>query len=363
MSAALYGGAMSGTSLDGVDAVVLRLNDGEVPAIIAHRHVAYPDSLRNDLLALQQGHAQLKVLAWAALDQAVAARYVDAMLPLSTAFPLTAVGMHGQTVFHDPLGVGNSLQLGNPNRVVAALGLPVVADFRRADIAEGGQGAPLVPAFHHACFATPGRCVGVVNLGGIANLTRLGADGQVSGYDLGPGNALLDEWTMRHRGAPFDDDGAWARQGLVHRGLLAALKSDPWFATPAPRSTGRDQFAIAWAEQQAGQLLRDCAAVDVQRTLLQLTAETVAEALREAKAEHALICGGGVRNSLLMEEIQRQANMPVASTGTRGLDPQQVEAAAFAWLARQRMDGLAAGLPSVTGARRAAVLGALYLPA
>lgn len=362
MSARLYGGAMSGTSLDGVDAVVLQVGAGLQPAVIDHRHVPYPNDLRNALLALQQGQAQVNAQTWARLDQAVAEHYAQALQPLCDALSVDAVGMHGQTVFHEPVGIGNSLQLGNPNRVVAALGVPVVADFRRADMAEGGQGAPLVPAFHHACFAVPGRCIGVVNLGGIANLTRLGADGAVSGHDLGPGNALLDEWTMRHHGRPYDRDGSWARQGNVHPGLLEALTADPWFRTPPPRSTGRDHFSLAWAEKRAGSMLRQCAPADVQRTLLELTAELVALALGEAGVEQALMCGGGAHNGLLMEAIQRRVPVPVVSTATRGLDPQQVEAAAFAWLAHRRMEGVAAGLPSVTGARRAAVLGAVYVP-
>lgn len=364
MTAGLYGGAMSGTSLDGVDAVVIHFAEDGSASVTAHRHTAYPAPLREQLLSLQQaGTHTISARSWAMLDQAVAEQYVDALLPLTRQHPLIAVGMHGQTVFHDPIGTGNSLQLGNPNRVVAALGVPVVADFRRADIAEGGQGAPLVPGFHRARFARAGRCRGVVNIGGIANLTRLGADGSVSGYDLGPGNALLDEWTTRHRGTPYDAEGLWARSGQVCPDLLQTLKRDPWFAAPAPRSTGRDYFSLRWVETRAGPTLASYPAADVQRTLLQLTAEIIADALNQTNAEDALICGGGALNGVLMAEIQRLSAIPVASTETVGVNPQHVEAAAFAWLARERMQGQAAGLPSVTGARRAAIQGAVYLPA
>jgi anhydro-N-acetylmuramic acid kinase len=355
---------MSGTSLDGVDALVVDFAEAGTATVVAHRHVPYPAPLREQLLNLQQAHMEtLGARSWALLDQAVAEHYVEALLPLARRHRLSAVGMHGQTVFHDPLVTGNSLQLGNPNRVVAALGVPVVADFRRADIAEGGQGAPLVPGFHRARFGAPGRCRGVVNIGGIANLTRLGADGSVSGHDLGPGNALMDEWMSRHQGTAYDADGLWAGSGTILPDLLAALKRDPWFKVPAPRSTGRDQFSLRWVERRADGKLSGYAPADVQRTLLQLSAELVAEALGEAVVEDALICGGGARNGALMAEIQRLAGIPVQSTAALGLDPQQVEPAAFAWLARERMQGRAAGLPSVTGARRAAVLGGVYLPA
>lgn len=359
-----FAGAMSGTSLDGVDAVVVDFAERAAATVLAHHHCAYPAALRARLLELQQaGEQAVTVREWALLDQAVSAHYVEALRPLAQKHPLRAIGMHGQTVFHDPAGTGNSLQIGNPNRLVAALGIAVVADFRRADIAEGGQGAPLVPGFHRACFRSPGRGRAVVNIGGIANLTRLGADDSVRGHDVGPGNALMDEWTQRHRAEPFDADGQWARTGHVHPELLAALKADPWFAVAPPRSTGRDQFSLRWVEARADALLQRIAPADVQRTLLQLTADLIAEAINTAEAEDALVCGGGACNPALLEAIQVRANVPVASTDTVGFDPMHVEAAAFAWLAKERLEGRAAGLPSVTGARRSATLGALYLPA
>lgn len=355
---------MSGTSLDGVDAVMVDFAEGGAATVLAHHHCPFPGALRARLLELQQGVEQtLTVREWALLDQAISEQYVEALAPLLRKHRPRAVGMHGQTVFHDPAASGNSLQIGNPNRLVAALGVAVVADFRRADIAEGGQGAPLVPGFHRACFRSPGRGRAVVNIGGIANLTRLGADGCVSGHDIGPGNALMDEWTQRHRAEAFDADGQWARTGQVDPQLLTALKADPWFTCAPPRSTGRDQFSLRWLEACAGALLQRIAPADVQRTLLQLTADLVAEAIQCADAEDALVCGGGARNLALMEAIQGGAKVPVASTEAVGFDPMHVEAAAFAWLARERLEGRAAGLPSVTGARRSAVLGALYLPA
>ena len=357
-----WAGAMSGTSVDGVDVVVCAFDDDRLTGVVDRASVAFPAALRCRLLALQQApDSATTVRELAELDQAVSQRYVAAFRALSKPWPLSAAGMHGQTLFHDPVGLGTSLQLGNPHVLAAALGCPVVADFRRADIAEGGQGAPLVPAFHRALWQRPGEALAVVNIGGIANITWLHADGRVEGHDLGPGNALMDAWTQAQRDAPFDTDGAWAASGQVDPTLLAALRQDPWFEQPPPRSTGRDQFNLEWVRRQCP----DCAptAADLQRTLLELTATLVADAAR-LHGRRLVLCGGGAHNRFLRDRII--ALLPthqVEDSDALGLPPQWVEAAAFAWLARERLLGRASGLPAVTGARCAAVQGVVARPA
>ncbi|HEX4872079.1 MAG TPA: anhydro-N-acetylmuramic acid kinase, partial [Nevskiaceae bacterium] len=263
----------------------------------------------------------------------------------------------------EPRRIASSLQLGDPNRLAARLGCPVVADFRRADIARGGQGAPLVCALHQALFAKAGEPRAVLNLGGIANLTLLpDADpARVRGFDTGPANGLMDEWCQRTRGQPFDRDGAWAAQGRVLPELLAAWLAEPYFTAPAPKSTGRGQFNLAWAGARAGDLERFPAA-DVQRSLLELTVQSVLDALRREQPDtrRLLVCGGGARNVRLMARLAEAFAGPVETTGAHGLDPAWVEATAFAWLALARLDGRSGALTGVTGARAAAVLGGLY---
>lgn len=353
---------MSGTSVDGVDAVVCRFDQGQFRRAEAHHFVAFPDALRDTLLRLQQDpRAALTLHALASLDQAVADTYVEALKPLAARFDLAGIGMHGQTVFHDPGELGTSLQLGNPHRVAAALRCPVVADFRRADIAAGGQGAPLVPSFHRAAFFEPGCDLSVVNLGGIANITRLHAHGDIDGFDLGPGNALMDAWAQQQLGRPLDAGGEWAASGQLIPDLLDALRSDPWLAMPPPRSTGRDHFNLSWVDQRAPGW-RTRPAADVQRTFAELTAALVIEAV-SAHRGGLLLCGGGTQNQLVTRLIG--AGLPdreVADTGSRGIDPQWVEAAAFAWLAHERYDRRHSGLPAVTGALGAAAQGVVALP-
>lgn len=352
---------MSGTSLDGVDAVCCRFRGDRFEAVTAQLAVAYPADLKARLLAVQQDAASLRAREWAELDQAIAEHYLAALDPLVRDQRPIAVGMHGQTVAHWPER-HTSLQLGNAAWLAARLGVPVVHDFRRADLALGGQGAPLVPAFHRAALHRSGERLAVVNVGGIANLTLIGVDGHLIGGDLGPGNALMDEWISRHLGRPFDEDGAWAASGVVNEALLAALARDPWFEQPFPRSTGRDRMSLRWVRERFPHL-DALPPADVQASLLALTAGLIVDAVRAGKADSLLLCGGGARNKRLLAAIQQAlAPLPVATTAERGLDPQAVEAAAFAWLARERWLGRAVDLCSVTGARAPARLGALHLP-
>lgn len=364
MPAALYLGLMSGTSLDGIDAVLV---DATGPVrILGHHALRYPPALRRQLLALASQAAPVALRDYARLDDAVARQFAataQAALRRWRIAPrrVRAIGSHGQTVFHDPAGAGNSLQLGNPSRIAALTGIDTVADFRRADIAAGGHGAPLVPAFHAAVFGSPGEARAVVNLGGIANISVLPRRGPVTGFDTGPGNALLDEWILRHRRQRHDRDGRWARSGTLHPGLLHALLAEPWLRQPPPKSTGRDAFNLAWAHRRFRSLARLDPA-DVQRTFAEFTARTVAAAVaRHAPAARRLfVCGGGVRNRFLMERLAALVPVPVESTARLHVDPQHVEAAAFAWLASRTIGGQPGNLPAVTGARRRAVLGGIY---
>jgi anhydro-N-acetylmuramic acid kinase len=270
-----------------------------------------------------------------------------------------AAGVHGQTLRHCP-DEGWTLQLNNPARVAERAGVTVVADFRSRDVAAGGQGAPLVPAFHAALFAGGAHRV-VVNVGGIANLTDLPANGDVRGFDTGPGNVLLDLWHARHRGSDYDRDGAWARSGKVDDALLTAFLAEPYFARMPPKSTGRDLFHAGWLDAKlAG---RRVAPADVQATLVTLTVRTVADAVRSScsAASEALVCGGGAKNGALMDALtQLLAPRSVTTTAARGIAVDHVEALAFAWLARETLAGRPGNLPNVTGARGSRVLGAIY---
>jgi anhydro-N-acetylmuramic acid kinase len=276
------------------------------------------------------------------------------------AHDVVAAGVHGQTIRHQP-HEGWTVQINNPSRVAEGAYMTVVADFRMRDIAAGGQGAPLVPAFHAAMFSAPERHRAIVNIGGIANITDLPPRGDVRGFDTGPGNVLLDLWCARHRGVPFDAGGAWAATGTTDAALLQALRAEPYFALPPPKSTGRDLFDGTWLDARlAG---RTVAAADVQATLVALTAVTIADAVTThcADAAEVLLCGGGARNDALRGELARRlAPRPVAPTSARGVPVDQVEAMAFAWLAREALAGRPGNIPAVTGARGPRVLGAIY---
>lgn len=360
-----YIGVMSGTSVDGVDAVVADFSDVPLRSL-AMTHAPFPEPLRLELHALQRSgvdEIHRGALAANALMDccAVAVAEVLATAGLGTR-AIAAIGLHGQTVRHRP-ELGYSTQLANPARLAEITGITVVADFRSRDVAAGGQGAPLAPALHAALLRAADRHRVVVNLGGIANLTDLPPGGPVRGFDTGPGNTLLDAWCARHTGMPFDRDGEWAASGEADGALLAAFRADPYFALPPPKSTGRDRFHIAWVDQHLARLARPVRPQDVQRTLMALTAETVADAVKVhcPAATEVFACGGGANNTALMRALQ-SALLPrrLATTAALGVPVQEVEALAFAWLAREALAGRAAGLPTVTGARGARILGGIY---
>ncbi|MCZ8234026.1 MAG: anhydro-N-acetylmuramic acid kinase [Inhella sp.] len=350
-------GLMSGTSLDGVDAVLAEVSMAGL-VVRAHAHRVFSAELRAELLALNQaGSDELHRSARA--GQALARLYADAVLDLGPLPSVRAVGAHGQTVRHRP-ELGYTCQLLDAALLAELTGLDVVADLRSRDVAAGGQGAPLVPAFHRAVFGQPGVDVAVLNLGGMGNLSLLHADGRTTGFDTGPANALLDAWVARHRGQPFDANGAWAAQGQVLPELLAAMQAEPYFALPPPRSTGRDLFDAPWLLRQP---LAGAAPEDVQATLAELTAWSVTEALRshQPQVREVIVCGGGAFNGDLLGRLaKRLPGVGFVSSADRGLPPMQVEAAAFAWLAHRFVHHLPGNLPAVTGARGPRVLGALY---
>jgi anhydro-N-acetylmuramic acid kinase len=365
-ASALYLGLISGTSADSIDAALVRFDHGRPELLASHTH-PWPLALRNRMLALAQGEASLDVDAFGRLDVEIAHCFADAALQLlaqtgTSTRHVRAVGSHGQTLRHRPTGTYPfTLQLGDPAVIAERCRIDVVADFRRADIAAGGQGAPLLPALHAMLLGQPGLARVVLNLGGIANVTLLDSDGSVRGFDTGPANGLLDAWCQRHRGEAFDRDGAFASSGRVDTPLLDAMLADAYFALPPPKSTGREHFHLDWLASHAP--LRGLSPGDVQATLLELTARSVVAAInRQAPAaQEILACGGGVHNGALMRRLaELLAPRAILSTAHYGIDPDFLEATAFAWLARQRLLGLPGNLPAVTGARGPRVLGAIY---
>lgn len=359
---------MSGTSLDGVDGALVEF-DGDRLRVAGFASLPFPAALKAELLALNtSGADELHRAALAA--KALAGIYADVVHQLLQAAQLgaadvRAVGAHGQTVRHRPGlfdGTGYTLQLNSPALLAERTGIAVVADFRSRDVAAGGQGAPLVPAFHQAVFGQAGSDVCVLNIGGIANLSVLGAQGDVLGFDCGPGNALMDHWCERHSGQPYDAGGAWAAQGRVLPDLLQRLLAEPYLHQTPPKSTGRDLFHPAWLEFHL-RTHGDAAPADVQATLTELTARACAASVISYgnKSKRLAVCGGGARNGYLMERIAAALpGVAVQTTDALGLPPQQVEAAAFAWLARQTVHNLPGNLPQVTGATGPRILGAIY---
>ena len=357
-----YVGLMSGTSLDGVDAVLADFEGGK-PRLIADAHLEFDAALRLELLALNSPGAN-EIDRTARAGNELARKYAAAVADIlarskTPASSVRAIGCHGQTVRHRPER-GYTTQIGNAALLAELTGIRVVADFRSRDVAAGGQGAPLAPAFHAAMFADIAEDRVAINLGGIANLTFLHGDGNVTGFDSGPGNCLLDLWASRHLGTPHDAGGSWAAGGQAIGGLLERMLQEPYFATAPPKSTGRDLFNENWLRKklQGGE---DPQAV--QATLLELTARSLANALagHGAGARRLIVCGGGAKNDSLMRRLAELAAPAALETSDRhGIDPQLVEAAAFAWLAKRALEGQAGNLPSATGARGRRVLGAIY---
>ncbi len=369
----LYVGLMSGTSLDGVDGVLAEFDPAAsgrgAMRVHAHRQAGFPDELRATLLRLNaRGDDELHQAALAANALVrVYADVVDTLLRGSGVRPsqVRAIGAHGQTVRHRPQefdGTGYTLQLLNGALLAELCGIDVVCDLRSRDVAAGGQGAPLVPALHAALFATPGEDVAVLNLGGIGNLTLLTAEGAVLGFDCGPGNALLDLWCQRHLSRAYDEGGRWAATGQVVPPLLQTLLSEPFLRRAAPKSTGRDLFNAVWLDL-ALQQSPAAAPADVQATLAEFSARAAVDALRQhlPRTRRLLVCGGGADNTHLMQRLAALwPGIPVTSTDAAGIAPLQVEALAFAWLARAFVARQPGNLAAVTGARGPRVLGALY---
>ena len=371
----LYIGLMSGTSLDGVDGVVVDFAAASAASpirVIAHARRPFAPGLRRELAALNRpGDNEIHRGALAA--NALAREYASVVETLCAssgrgADQIAAIGCHGQTVRHRPGefdGTGYTVQLNAPALLAELTGIDVVADFRSRDVAAGGQGAPLVPAFHRAVFGRGDATVAVLNLGGIANLTVLGASGATIGFDCGPANALLDLWSERSSGQPYDADGSVAARGTVDVRLLETLLAEPYFGLPPPKSTGRDLFDAPWldARLDAADARARLRPEDIQATLAELTARVVADACNEhgAGAAELIVCGGGAFNGDLMRRLRRLvAPQGVVASGEHGLPPDHVEAAAFAWLARAFVDGQPGNVASATGARGPRRLGALY---
>ena len=372
---ALYIGLMSGTSLDGVDGVLAHIDAAGQIEIKAHVFLAFEAPLKDSLMALQHSGAD-ELHRSALAGNQIARLYAQVVMDLLStaglcARDIAAMGAHGQTVRHRPLefdglpgqtAVGYTLQLGNPALLAELTGIDVVADFRSRDLAAGGQGAPLVPAFHQGVFAQDDACMAVLNLGGMANISVLAPGLPVTGWDCGPGNALMDHWCLSHTGQAFDRDGAWAASGQVHADLLTALLSEPYLQRPAPKSTGRDVFNPAWLARHLDPHPM-LSAPDVQATLTEYTALACAHDVQQyaRDAVSLVVCGGGALNGHLMRRLAHHLpDVQVSSSTQHGLPPLQVEAAAFAWLACKHLRRETTSLPSVTGAQGARVLGALY---
>ena len=358
-----YLGVMSGTSLDGLD--IALIDQGETIALLAHHYLPMPPGLRSELLALcasgpdEIARAAIAEQHWAEL----AAAGIHQLLHEAgyAAQDIRAIGSHGQTIRHEPPR-GFTVQIGNPALLAELTGIDVVADFRRRDVAAGGQGAPLVPAFHESLFGGCQHPSAVLNVGGFSNLSLITPGQPVSGFDCGPGNVLLDAWIDQHQGQRFDRSGAWAASGVLNDALLKRLLSDPYFAGQGPKSTGRELFNLPWLETHL-RALQPLPAADVQRTLLELTARSIVDSLLRAQPEtrELLVCGGGAHNDALMERLQQLLpRCTVASTADRGVPPDWVEAMAFAWLAHCCLERIPSNRPSVTAAKGPRVLGAIY---
>lgn len=363
-----YIGLMSGTSVDGIDAALVSFPSDGQPILLATHHHPFTDASRDAIQALMQPGPD-EVEREGELDVQLGRLFAEAVRTLLaksgvSATSIRAIGSHGQTIRHCPHATYPfTRQIGNPSVIAEDTGITTVADFRARDLAAGGQGAPLVPAFHRWLFRKTGINRAIVNIGGIANVTWLPAteSSAVLGFDTGPGNTLLDQWIARHRNELYDREGAWAASGRVQKALLARLMADDFFTKVPPKSTGREHFNLDWLEQR---LQGNHAPEDIQSTLAELTATTIAHGLNSMpeRIDEVYICGGGHHNRYLLQRLGAQLpGITLATTEALGLHPDWVEAAAFAWLAHQTLAGHAGNLPSVTGARHPVLLGGIYL--
>jgi len=361
----LYLGLMSGTSMDAIDASLVDF-DATPLRILASSATAFEPGLKQRVAALADSTGEVALDELGQLDVALARAFAAAANELLrtagvAAEAVTAIGSHGQTIRHRPdLPLPFTTQIGDPNTLSELTGITVVADFRRRDVAAGGQGAPLLPVFHDQVFRSENEDRVIVNLGGIGNVTLLTSGTPVTGFDTGPANRLLDAWIARHLDRDYDANGDWASTGICDDALLHRLLDEPYFALPPPKSTGRELFNLPWLYSALGPLARR--PQDVQATLLEFTAASVASAVRRYAPRAALyLCGGGAHNEGLRNAIARRvAPNPVASTAVLGLDPDYVEAVAFAWFAQRTLAGLTSSADSVTGARGPRILGGVY---
>lgn len=369
MNDELYVGLMSGTSLDAIDAVIVDLQNNSV-RLLHQSEYEFPEQLRDRLIMLITQPDDVKLDDLGMIHRELGSAYAAAVKQLLAAAALSpdaikAIGCHGQTVRHQPDGtVPFTLQLGDAATLATATGIPVVNDFRSADIALGGEGAPLAPAFHQHAFSIDSGSRVIINIGGITNITVLKHTGETEGFDTGPGNTLLDYWCETHFGTRYDDNGCRARAGMVNDTLLDALMADSYFSTAPPKSTGREYFNAAWLTHYVRHAAPDSKPADVLATLTKLTAKTAADAILNYAADaDVYVCGGGAANAYLIETLaaclRREA---VQTTAALGLAPDWVEAAAFAWLAQARLQHVSGNVPTVTGATRAAILGAVTAP-
>ncbi|MFB9216555.1 anhydro-N-acetylmuramic acid kinase [Vibrio sinaloensis] len=366
MSKELYIGLMSGTSLDGVDTVLVEIEDNQVRLLANHDH-PIPTSLKQRLLHVCLGQST-NLIEIGQLDHLLGELYaqaVQALLDISghQATQIKAIGNHGQTVFHQPSGdTPFTIQLGDANIIAAITGIDTIADFRRKDIALGGQGAPLVPAFHQSIFRSIDSSIVVLNIGGIANISVLRPDQAVIGYDTGPGNMLMDAWCNKHRGKPYDQNAQFAHQGNIDPALLATLLDEPYLARGAPKSTGRELFNLPWLDSLLTGF--NTSPEDVQRTLCEFTAVTISNEVKkftQGPQPELLVCGGGGYNPLLMARLTHHlTDWQVMLTDDKGVDSNNMEAMAFAWLAYRRIHNLPSNLPEVTGASKSVSLGVMY---
>ena len=358
-----YVGLMSGTSMDAIDVVLVEIRKNSLRLIQSHSH-PIDDLLRNDIAHLRHGtHDAIEQLGQ--LDVKLGYLFADAIIELLkktalTSHQIKAIGSHGQTIRHRPEGAYPfTLQIGDPNIIAAQTGITTIADFRRRDMALGGQGAPLVPAFHQFLFQHVDTTQWVLNIGGIANVTLLNPKQNVIGFDTGPGNTLLDAWCLQHLNKRYDNHGVFGGSGAINHQLLEILLDDPFFKKTPPKSTGFEYFNLAWLSKQMphNERLRP---EDVQATLVELTALSIAQVLNSENATHIWVCGGGIKNDYLMERLQLHCHTKILSTDVMGIPAEWMESCAFAWLAHQTLHHRPSNLPSVTGASRPCVLGGIY---
>lgn len=362
-----YIGIMSGTSLDAVDVALVEFSS-KVQILTCYQH-PFPTDIRQEILALAQGKLTT-LAAIGILDHRLGLLFSEAVLAMLGTHNINperirAIGSHGQTVFHQPQGkYPFTLQLGDAHLIAARTGIDTVADFRRKDIAVGGQGAPLVPAFHESLFARADSIRIVLNIGGIANITVLHPQLSTIGYDTGAGNMLMDAWAEQHTRQAYDHNATFAAQGQIHQALLEQLLSDEYFQRPPPKSTGREKFHLTWLQAQLAQY-PNISSADVQRTLLEFSAITIADEIKryadERYQQEIIVCGGGAHNPLLMQRLaQLLPQWQISNSNTYGINSDYLEAAAFAWLAYRHIQGLSGNLPAVTGAHQATILGSLH---